>query len=207
MATGAQTAALIGLLGGLGEGIGQAGQTIAQGQAGFGRRSQDRLKELQRMEELKALGLSEEEIQTLQRATLDPLRAQQQQRLEQQQALLGATELAGSGQALATMRDMQEKEDRAISDANKAVALADMKERRVQEAEMRKLEQAADVADAAPGLALAQLFGNTAAMGAGAYLKQAALEETMGKREQGATGGQNTGGEDDADLLDILGGF
>ena len=207
MATGAETAALIGLLGGLGEGIGQAASTIGQAQAGFGRRSQDRLKELQRMEELKALGLSEEEIQTLQRATLDPLRAQQQQRLEQQQALLGATELAGSGQALATMRDMQEKEDRAISEANKAVAMADMKERRAQEAEMRKLEQAADIADAAPGLALAQLFGNTAAMGAGAYLKQAALEETMGKRGQGATGGPNTGGEDDADLLDILGEF
>ena len=205
--TGAETAAMIGLLGGFGEGVGQAASTMGQARAGFGRNAQDRLKELQRMEELKALGLSEEEIQTLQRAALDPLRAQQQQRLEQQQALLGATELAGSGQALATMRDMQEKEDRAISDANKAVALADMKERRTREAEMRKLEQAQDTAAAASQIALGQLFGNIAGMGAGAYLKQAALEETMGKRGQGATGGQNTGGEDDADLLDILGEF
>lgn len=205
--TGAEAAAAIGLLGGFGEGVGQAASTMGQARAGFGRNAQDRLKELQRMEELKALGLSEEEIQTLQRATLDPLRAQQQQRLEQQQALLGATELAGSGQALATMRDMQEKEDRAISDANKAVALADMKERRAREAEMRKLEQAQDTAAAASQIALGQLFGNIAGMGAGAYLKQAALEETMGKRGQGATGGQNTGGEDDAELLDILGGF
>ena len=204
MATGAETAAMIGLLGGLGEGIGRAGETMATAQAGFGRRSQDRLAELQRLEELKALGLSEEEIQTLQRATLDPLRAQQQQRLEQQQALLGATELAGSGQALAAMRDMQEKEDRAISEAGKEVALADMQERRRQEAELRKLEAAADARDAVPGLALAQLFGSAAGMTTGALLKQAALEETLGRRQAGAP---IPGAEDDTELLDILGDF
>lgn len=200
--TGLEAATLAGVLGGAGEGIGKAVGTLGKAYAGFGKGAQDRLKELQKLEELKALGLSEEEIQTFTRAALDPLRAQQKQRLEQQQALLGATEMGGSGQALAAMRDIQQKEDQAISEANKEVAKMNIAERRAQQAEMRKLEEAQAIKETAPIVALSTLFGETAAMGAKAYLKKAALEEETGDDEEDtATGDENE------DFWSVIGEF
>ena len=79
--------ALLVALGGLGRGISQGAQAYGAAKAGFSPAAERRLRELERMEEMNALGLTGDERENLQRAILDPQRAIQSQRLEQQQAL------------------------------------------------------------------------------------------------------------------------
>ena len=73
----ALTPLAIGLIaaGGIGRGVGAAGQAIAQGQATFGKEQQARLAELRRLEEMRALGLTMEEEQALQQQILAPQQA------------------------------------------------------------------------------------------------------------------------------------
>ena len=75
MAITATTAALIAAGAGLGRGLAAFGSERAKANALFGDAQEDRLKELQRMEEMRALGLSTEEEQALNRVLLNPVQA------------------------------------------------------------------------------------------------------------------------------------
>jgi hypothetical protein len=100
---------------------------------------QERLDELQRMEEMGALGLTGEEEALFMRQTADPGRALAAQRLEQQQALSEGAR--GSGEVLAQLTKQAEAERAAMDRAQLATAEADIAKKRAQEAEMQGLAE------------------------------------------------------------------
>ena len=171
--------ALLVALSGLGRGIAQAGQAYGAAKAGFSPAAEKRLRELERMEEMNALGLTGDEREMLQRNILDPQRAIQSQRLEQQQALLGGQTADGRG-----LRDMlikQEKDDIMLADAAQKIATLDLQRKRQLEQELLGLSQAEARSDAALQTGLLTLLGEGVAGAADvAALREA--EENRRKR-------------------------
>jgi len=171
--------ALLVALGGLGRGISQGAQAYGAAKAGFSPAAERRLRELERMEEMNALGLTGDERENLQRAILDPQRAIQSQRLEQQQALLGGQTADGRG-----LRDMlikQEKDDIMLADAAQKIATLDLQRKRQLEQELLGLSQAEARSDAALQTGLLTLLGEGVAGAADvAALREA--EENRRKR-------------------------
>ncbi len=79
------TAALIALGGGLAKGIGAAAGQVSQANALMGEEQQKRLAELRRLEEMNALGLTDNQQSQFSRLMMDPMQAQmreQQQRTQ-----------------------------------------------------------------------------------------------------------------------------
>ena len=149
--------ALMVALGALGRGITGAGQAFGSAKAQFSPAAERRLRELERMEEMSALGLTGDEREKLQRTILDPQRAIQNQRLEQQQALLGGQIADGRG-----LRDMlikQEKDDIMLADASAKIAGLDLQRKRQLEQELLGLSQREAVADSALQTGLLTLLG------------------------------------------------
>ena len=149
--------ALMVALGALGRGITGGAQAFGSAKAQFSPAAERRLRELERMEEMSALGLTGDERENLQRTILDPQRAIQNQRLEQQQALLGGQTADGRG-----LRDMlikQEKDDIMLADASAKIAGLDLQRKRQLEQELLGLSQREAVADSALQTGLLTLLG------------------------------------------------
>ena len=165
----------IGLIaaGGIGRGVGAAGQAIAQGQATFGKEQQARLAELRRLEEMRALGLTMEEEQALQEQILAPQQAAAREQFNRNQALAASSGVLDSGQAFNQLIQKQERADKQLADAQGKIAQLDLQAKQLQEQEMRALEQASDVRDAARTAAIFGFIG--AGVGGAADIAQGAL--------------------------------
>ena len=145
--------------GGLVKGIGGAVGTLAQGNAAFGDAQEERLKELRRMEEMNALGLTDGERERVSRIALDPVQAASAERLLRQQALLGSTGAVQSGDALAGLMRQQETEARQMDAASNKIAAADMARQQQLELEMNQLNAAESVKAASRQAAAGALIG------------------------------------------------
>ena len=134
----------IGLIaaGGLARGVGSGIGTLAAGNAAFGDAQEQRLRELRRMEEMNALGLTGDQRSALQSIALDPVQAASRERLIRQQALLGSTGAVQSGDALAGLMRQQDTEAKQLDRATNQVMAADLARQQQQQREITALEQA-----------------------------------------------------------------
>jgi len=120
---------------------------IAADQA-FGQSEEDRLKELQRREELGTLGFTGEEQNRIMRQMLNPIQARERQRDVQTRALLGGGDLGASQAAIANLIQ-GDKEEAARAGAGESFLQQQMIEKSQQEKELRALEKAKDAEEAA----------------------------------------------------------
>jgi hypothetical protein len=163
----------------LGKGIGAFGASRQQAQSAFGDAQEDRLRELERMEEMRALGLTNKEEQLMRQSLLNPVQAAQKEQFQRQAALMGAAD--SSGKALTQLMNQQEREDRTLEKASLAVEQADLARAREQEKEMRMLQAAESQSDAIRKNLPFALLGGTLTAGGDAYM-QAQLYEDLASR-------------------------
>lgn len=173
----------IGLIaaGGLARGIGAGMGTLAGGKALFGEDQQARLRELQRLEEANALGLTDEERSQLSQILLDPVQAQAKERMQRQQALLGSTGAATSGQALGDLMRQQEQQDAITQAATAKLAQADIARKAQLEEEMRSLESARSAREASKQAALGSFITGVGSA-ADAAVRYQSLQDMTARR-------------------------
>ena len=188
------------LLGAIGQGIIQGGGAYAQAKAGFSPDAEKRLNELRRLEERNALGLSDEEKASLQTTILDPQRAIQKQRQQQQAALLGGQ--IESGRGLEQMMMAQQKDDEMLRQASQQIAQLDLQRKRELEKELLGLGQAEAASDAALQAGLTGLLGGGLAAYGDYAQKQKAREDAKQRRDT-QTSGQIYEDFDDEDLQNL----
>ena len=169
----------------IGKGTAAYAQQRQQANQLFGEKAEDRLRELERMEEMRALGLTSAEESTLQRQMLDSVQAASKEQMIRQQALMGQVDTSGRG--LAELMKAQEREDRQIERASQAVAMADLQRAREMEKEMRSLQDREAASEAARKASFATLLGSGLSAGADAYMQQQAFEAMSGYKGAGTT--------------------
>ena len=174
------TSAIIAGIGGLGRGVAAFGSERSKANALFGDAQDERLRELQRMEEMNALGLTDREEQTLSRQLLSPAQAAQREKFDRQAALMGSVD--SSTAAMNRMMLKEEQADRMLEKASTTVAMADLEQARRQEDEMRKLEAAQSASKAIKDASYYQLFGGVASGASDAFLQQMAFESMAQSR-------------------------
>lgn len=135
-------------------------QAVGQGVTGymaadatFGESEADRLKELQRREELGTLGFTGEEQNRMMRDLLNPVQARERQRALETRQILGAGDLGASQSAIANMIQA-DKGEAARAGASETYLQAQMDEKRLQEAELRDLQKAQEAETAAKQAAI-----------------------------------------------------
>lgn len=121
------------LLGGAVESFGQY-QALAPSEV-----AQDRIKELERLQQADALGLTGQEKQAFVQAFMNPQRALQAEQMNQQQALQAT--LQDSGEAMRRLRSQEEQQQRALSAANTQIELMNQEQARMQERELLGLQR------------------------------------------------------------------
>ena len=180
----------IGILAGgaLAKGLGAAGGQIAQGRRLFGKAQEERLKELERLEEMNALGLTSQEQSAMNRLLMDPQQALAQERLQRQQALLASSGALSSGDALNQLMMQSEQEKIAQDRAAAQIAQADMARARQQEAEIRDLQARESARDASTGAAVAAFLGAAGSSASDLYMQNRMMEEMAFRRGQDTTG-------------------
>ena len=115
---------------------------------GFGKSEEERLKELQRREELGALGFTGEERNRIMREMLNPIQAREKERAVATRGILGAGDLGASQSAIANLIQ-GDKEEAARAGASESYLQQQMAEKQRQEQELRDLEKAKDAEKAA----------------------------------------------------------
>lgn len=135
-------------------------QAVGQGVTGymaadatFGESEADRLKELQRREELGTLGFTGEEQNRIMRDLLNPIQAREAQRSLETRQILGAGDLGASQSAIANMIQA-DKGEAARAGASESYLQQQMTEKRQQESELRELAKAQDAEKAAKQAAI-----------------------------------------------------
>ena len=163
----------------LGKGIGTFGAARQQSQAVFGDAQEDRLRELERLEEMRALGLTDQEEALMRASLLNPVQAAQKEQFQRQAAMMGQAD--ASGKALTQLMKQQERADKTIERAGLAVQTADLQRQREMEKEMRALQAAESQSDAIQANLPFALLGGTLVAGGDAYM-QAQLYEDLASR-------------------------
>jgi len=104
----------------------------------------ERLEELERLQDLNQLGLTEEESARMSEAMVDPLQAQQRQRSIERREMAAGADL-GAGAVSRQMMLGEESEQRAMADVDKELARADTQRSSEQKAEIAALKKGADL--------------------------------------------------------------
>lgn len=189
----------IGILaaGAIGKGVSAFSQERAKANAMFGDAQEERLKELQRLEEMNALGLTTKESDALNRQLLDPVQAATKESYQRQAALMGQVD--SSGAALNRLMTQDEKLDRARETAATAVMIEDIKRARAQEQEMRQLQAAESASDAIKKASWMTLLGSGVSGASDMYMQQQMLNTMSGK-----TAGSGYNPSQDAELNALI---
>ena len=104
----------------------------------------ERLEELERLQDLNQLGLTEEESARMSEAMIDPLQAQQRQRSIERREMAAGADL-GAGAVSRQMMLGEEAEQRAMQDVEKQLAATDLQKSQQQKAEIQALKKGADL--------------------------------------------------------------
>ena len=139
------------LLGGAIEGFGQ-NQALAPSEV-----NQDRITELERLQQADALSLTGQERQAFVQAFMNPQRALQAEQMSQQQALQAT--LQDSGEAMRRLRNQEEQQQRALGQANTQIEMLNQEQARMQERELFALQQAEEQRARAREAALFSMIG------------------------------------------------
>ena len=117
----------------------------------------DRIKELERLQEADALGLTGEEKQAYVQAFMNPQRAIAAEQMSQAQALQAMSQ--DSGEAMRRLRAAEEQQQRAQGEAGRQIQMLDMQKAQAQEDELLQLSIADEQRAAAQKAALFNLIG------------------------------------------------
>mgnify|MGYP003147209321 CR=1 FL=1 len=104
----------------------------------------ERLEELERLQDLNQLGLTEEESARMSEAMVDPLQAMQRQRSIERREMAAGADL-GAGAVARQMLLGEESEQRAMADVDKELSRADTQRSSEQKAEIQALKKGADL--------------------------------------------------------------
>ena len=140
----------------------------------------ERLEELERLQDLNQLGLTEEETARMSEAMIDPLQAMQRQRSIERREMAAGADL-GAGAVARQMMLGEESEQRARADVDKEISRADTQRSSEQKAEIQALKKGADLRK---NQMLKAIITGTADAGAqiiGAKGQQMALQEMTGQ--------------------------
>jgi hypothetical protein len=142
-----------------GEALGQGVSGYMAADATFGKSEADRLKELQRREELGTLGYTDAERQQIMRDMLNPIQARERERALEQRSILGAGDL-GAAQSYISGMVQADKSEAARAGASETFLKQQADERKLQEKELRDLQKAQEQEKAAKQQAIVNaLFG------------------------------------------------
>ncbi len=173
------------------EAVGSGVSGYVAAEQAFGKSQEQRLKELQRREELGTLGFTGEEQNRIMRDLLNPIQAREAQRAIETRQILGAGDLGAAQSAIAGMIQ-SDKGEAARAAASETFLQEQMTEKRRQEAELRDLQKAQDAEKAAKTQAI--LSALTLGLAGGAQTGQ----RSMGYREllygQASADAASTGG-------------
>lgn len=128
--------------------VGQGITDYAAAEQAFGKSQEQRLRELQRREELGTLGFTGEEQNRIMRDLLNPIQAREAQRALETRQILGAGDLGAAQSAIAGMIQA-DKGEAARAAASETFLQEQMAEKRRQEGELRDLQKAQDAEKAA----------------------------------------------------------
>lgn len=128
-------------------------QNYSDAAAIFGKTDEERLKALQRREELGALGFTGEEQNRMMRDMLNPIQARERQRSLETRQILGAGDLGASQSAIASLIGSDASE-RARAGASETFLQQDLIEKRKNEAELLDLKRLKDDESAAKRAAI-----------------------------------------------------
>lgn len=99
---------------------------------------QDKIAELERLQEADALGLTGAEKSAYVQSFMDPQRALAQQQMQQSQALTGMAQ--DSGEQIRRLRAQEEQAQRAQAEAGRQIEMLDLQQARAQEAQLMDLQ-------------------------------------------------------------------
>jgi hypothetical protein len=174
------TLALIGM--GIGA-VGKAASGAIQASSIYTKADKERLEELKRLQDLNALGLTEEETAVLQEQMYDPVAAMQAQRNQQRRELASAANL-GSGAVAKQMMQEEEQSMRLDRDVSSQLAQLNLQQKKLQEQEIKDLEKARDVKNKAMLAAAVGGAGDIGAAAFGAKAQQMQMKELTGQASQ-----------------------
>ena len=166
----------------IGMGVGAAaksGAAMIDASQVYTKTDKKRLEELERLQDLNALGLTDDEISVLQEQMLNPVAAMQTQRNMQRRELAAASDL-GAGAVAKQMMMEEEAAGRAEADVARSLSQLDLQQKRAQEDEIRDLEKRKDVRNKAMLSAGLRGAGEIAQLGISAKARAMELEELTG---------------------------
>jgi hypothetical protein len=161
------------------EAVGQGVSGYVAADQAFGKSQEDRLKELQRREELGTLGFSGEEQNRIMRDLLNPIQAREAQRSVETRQILGAGDLGASQSAIANMIQA-DKGEAARAGATETYLQEQMAEKKRQEEELRGLAKAKDEEKAAKTQAIISALTLGIAGQAETAQRKMAFDEMLG---------------------------
>jgi len=168
----------------IGLGLGAASKAVSGGfeaAALHTASDKERLEELERMQDLNQLGLTEEESARMSEAMVDPLQAQQRQRSIERREMAAGADL-GAGAVARQMLIEEEAEQRGMIDVDKEMARADTQRKSAQEAEIKALKKGADLRKSQMLKSIITGGLDVGASVAGAKGQQLAFEEMTGQQ-------------------------
>tara|TARA_R100000005_G_C5000697_1_gene207604 strand:- start:1791 stop:2498 length:708 start_codon:yes stop_codon:yes gene_type:complete len=167
----------------IGMGVGAVGKAVGgaiDASSIYTKADKERLEELERLQDLNALGLTDEEISVLQEQMIDPVAAMQAQRNIQRRELAAASDL-GAGAVAKQMIQEDDMAQRQEAQVARNLAQLDLQQKKAQEAEIKQLEKQRDLKGKAMLSAAVRGTADLASLGLTAAGKQMELKELTGQ--------------------------
>jgi|5_EtaG_2_1085323.scaffolds.fasta_scaffold00613_3 hypothetical protein len=170
----------------IGMGVGALGKAASAGIRAsqiFTEDDEERLGELERLQDLNALGLTEDETKVLTEQMLDPVAAMQAQRNLQRREIASAADL-GAGAVAKQMMQEEEMAARQESDVAKNISAINLQQQKLQEQEIRDLKKRKEIENKEMLAAVVGGSAEIAQIGLTAGAKQKELKELTGQASQ-----------------------
>jgi len=131
----------------IGMGVGAVGKAIGGGMdaaALYTESDKERLEELERMQDMNALGLTDQELSVMNEQMMDPIQAHGRQRAIERRQMAAAGDI-GAGSVAKQMLLEEESELKGKHETSKAISSADLEMKKMQEAEIQQLKKQRDL--------------------------------------------------------------
>jgi len=170
----------------IGMGVGALGKAAGAGIRAsqiFTKEDEERLAELERLQDLNALGLTEDETRVLTEQMLDPVAAMQSQRNLQRREIAAAADL-GAGAVAKQMMQEEEMAGRQEAQVAKNMAQINLQQQKLQEQEIRDLKKRREIEDKEMLAAIVGGATDLTQIGLTAGARQMELKELTGQATQ-----------------------
>ena len=170
----------------IGMGVGALGKAAAGGLRAsqiFTEDDEERLAELERLQDLNALGLTEDETKVLTEQMLDPVAAMQAQRNLQRREIAAAADL-GAGAVAKQMMQEEEMAGRQEAQVARNMAQINLQQQKLQEQEIRDLKKRKEIEDKEMLAAIVGGAADLTQIGLTAGARQMELKELTGQATQ-----------------------